>query len=1134
MQTVRRAFRPSAGLLATLLTLACIGADGAGPEPMRDPPPVGETLFTRMPAAFTGVRFENRVEDTPELNIFTYRNFYNGGGVALGDLTGNGLPDLFLTSNLESNRLYLNEGEYRFRDVTAEAGVAGAGFWATGAVFVDINGNGLLDLYVTYAGNVAGERRANELHINQGLDENGVPRFVERAAEYGLADEGYTTHAVFFDYDGDGLVDVYLVNNSFRPVSSFGLRNIRHVRDPLGGDKLYRNTGAGFVDVSEAAGIYGSEIGFGLGAVATDVNRNGWPDLYVSNDFFERDYLYINNGDGTFTEVLDQQFPYISYFSMGLDIADLTNDGWPDIYVTDMLPADEYRLKTMASFEGWDVYQAKLRNDYHHQYMRNMLHRNNGDGTFSDIGQLAGVAATDWSWSALLADLDQDGYKDVFVTNGMPRDLTSQDYISFLAHEETMRSATRGRRVDFLGLVEAMASTPLPNFAFRNNGDLTFDDVSGRWGLATLGFANGAAYGDLNGDGALDLVVNSINQEAGIYRNNARTLLDHRWLQVRLEGEGTNRFAIGARVTLRAGDRLFYQELSPSRGFQSSVDYVLTFGLGGMDRLDAITVEWPDRRVSVLEDVAADQRITVRQGDASPDARPASPRTPPGGPRPFVDVTDRVALDYTHRENLFVDFDRERLIPKLLSTEGPRVAVGDVTGNGLPGLFIGGAKDQPGELLLQQPDGRFVASQQALFEADRLSEDVGAVFFDATGNGHLDLYVVSGGSEFSDMAPALQDRLYINDGRGGLRKATGHLPSSGMSGGPVAAVDFDGDGAVDLFVGGRVVPWRYGLHPRSALLRNDGTGRFADVTREAAPGLERIGMVTDALWTDVDGDGRPDLVVVGEWMPIAIFRNTGRGTLERMAAPGLERSHGWWNRVVAGDFTGNGHTDLVVGNAGLNTLLRAMPDAPATMHVKDFNGNGFMEQILALPGAGGSYPVVLRDELIRVLPHLKARHLKHENYAGRTLEEVFTAEELEGAVVKQAHTFASALVRNNGDGSFTLVPLPLEAQVAPAYGILARDFTGNGHLDLLLAGNFHGVKPQFGRMSAGYGLFLRNDGRGGFTPVPAAESGFRVPGQARDIQRVPTRDGDLYLVARNNDPPLVFRAARTPVVARRP
>ena len=1114
---------------AVCLVAACSGAAGSAAAPAAD-----GRLFTLLPSSYTGVRFENRLTETNDLNVFTYRNFYNGGGVAIGDLTGDGLPEIVLTSNQGGTRLYLNEGKFHFRDVTREAGLGNKdGSWTTGVTLADVNGDGRLDIYVCHAGNVPGKLRANELYINQGLNADGVPTFVEQAAAYGVADTGYSTQALFFDYDRDGDLDLFVINNSPRPVSSMALENTRTVRDPLGGDRLYRNDGGHFVDVSAAAGIYGSEIGLGLGVVVSDVNRDGWPDIYVANDFFERDYLYINKGDRTFAERLEQEMPYISLSSMGLDIADVNNDGWPDIYVVDMLPDDEHRLKTTTSFEDWHRLQAEVRNGFHYQFTRNMLHLNNGNGTFSDIGQLAGVARTDWSWSALIADLDLDGSKDIYVTNGLAKDVTSQDYIAFLGKDETMRAATQGKRVDFLKLTAAMSSTKLSHYAFRNNGDLTYANQTAAWGLDTPSFANGAAYGDLDGDGAPDLVVNNVDQEAFVYRNNARTLSQNRYLQVQLEAEGANRFAVGAKVTLWSGKEQFFQEEESTRGFQSSVDYVLTFGVGQRDTIDSVTVRWPDGRGSVSKRVATNQRVFLRQSQAvAPPVPSPEPLTPL-----FTDVTDRVKLPYVHRENDFVDFDRELLIPKLLSTEGPYLAVADVNGDGLDDMFIGGAKDQPGELLIQQPDGRFVSSDPTVFEQDRVSEDLGAVFFDADGDGHPDLYVVSGGNEFSNMSPALQDRLYLNDGRGHFRKAIGNLPTEYISGSRVVAADYDGDGDLDLFVGGRVVPWRYGVDPQSMLLQNDGHGHFTDVTAQLAPELARVGMVTDAIWQDVDGDGRVDLVVVGEWMPITIFHNAGGGRLVRQNTPGLEQSNGWWNRIMAGNFTGHrdGRVDFIVGNLGLNTRFHATATEPVTMYVKDFAGSGFAQQILATYRGGVSRPLAMRDELVNALPRLKARYLTYQDYAGQSLTDIFSPAELAGAVLKQAYTFATALARNNGDGSFTLVPLPLEAQLAPVYGVLAADFDGNGTLDLLLAGNFDGVQPEIGRMSASYGLLLRGDGKGNFTPVRTAESGFLVPGQARDIARIRTRAGPRYVVTRNNDRPLVFRAAPTPrSVAARP
>ena len=1123
---MNKALKLGLGCLLCAVVVGCSGAgDSQSGSSTTKAPAAGSSLFTMMPSSYTGVRFVNRVEDTPEMNVFTYRNFYNGGGAAVGDMNGDALPELILTSNLQGTRLYLNKGNFQFQDITDAAGVRGKGYWTTGVTVADVNSDGKLDIYVCYAGNIPGKRRANELYINQGLDEKGIPTFKEMAAQYGIADDGYSTQATFFDYDRDGHLDLFLVNNSFRPVNSFGLRNIRHIRDKLGGHKLFHNDGDGhFTDASERAGIFGSEIAFGLGIVVSDVNRDGWPDMYVANDFFERDYLYVNNRNGTFDERLDKEMPYVSYFSMGLDIADINNDGWPDIYTTDMLPEDEYRLRTTSSFEGWDTYQAKVTNGFHYQLMRNMLQLNNGDGTFSDIGQMAGVARTDWSWSALIADLDLDGYKDIYVTNGIAKDVTSQDYIAFLANERTMQLATQGKRVDFKGLTEAMGSTKLPNYAFRNKGNLTFANETTRWGLETPSFANGATYADLDGDGALDLVVNNANDEAFVYRNNARTLLkENRYLQVRLEGEGPNRYAIGSKVAVQAGPQTLYQELEPTRGFQSSVDYTLTFGLGKIDTVTAVTVTWPDGRVSELKNVAANQRITLKQ---SASATPA-PATLRPERKLFADITDRTRLPFVHRENEYVDFEREQLMPKMLSTEGPFMAVADVNGDALDDVFIGGAKGQASEILIQRADGTFARSNEKLLAQDSVSEDIGAVFFDANRDGHPDLYVATGGSEYSEAAPALEDRLYLNDGKGNFRKTVGAIPPLWLSGSRVAAADFDGDGAIDLFVGGRSVPGRYGLDPRSVLLKNDGRGHFTDVTDAAAPGLANVGMVTDAIWTDVDRDGRQDLVVVGEWMPITIFHNAGRGKLAKMQVRGLEKSNGWWNRIVAGDFTGDGKVDFIAGNLGLNTRLHAAPTEPTTMYVKDFARNGFLQQIISYYNGGKAYPLTLRDDLIRSLSFLKDRYVNYKQYARQTVAEVIPQKELDEAVVKSAYTFATSLVRNHGDGSFTLVPLPLEAQIAPIYGILAGDFEGKGRTDLIMAGNFDAVKPEIGKMSAGYGVYMRGDGKGHFTPVRARESGFSVPGQARDIQRVRTRSGPIYIVSRNNDRPLVFATGTT-------
>ena len=1102
-------------LLSVVLLTGCAQQDAARPDV------TVETLFTQLPPAYTRIDFENRLTDTPKFNVFTYRNYYDGGGVGLADLNNDGLLDVYFTANQLPNKLYLNKGDWLFEDVTDEAGVAGRHKWSTGVSIADVNGDGLLDLYVSNSGDVPGDDRANELFINQGPDADGVPRFREMAAAYGLADKSHSTHAAFFDYDKDGDLDCYLMNNTSRPLSSFTIQNIRDQRHEGGGDKLYRNDGERFTDVSAEAGIYGSEIGFGLGVTVGDIDDDGWLDIYISNDFFERDYLYINNRDGTFREEVEARMRHISLSSMGADMADVNNDGFAEIYVTDMLPDDDRRLKTTSTFDSWRTYQNGLTNGFYHQFMRNMLHRNNGNGTFSEIGLIAGVAATDWSWSALITDFDLDGFKDIFIANGIFRDLTDQDFIAFFADEEAIKQWIRDNGSDFRKLLDELPSTPLSNYLFANNADLTFTNKAADWGLGTPSFSNGSAYGDLDNDGDLDLVVNNVNQQAFVYRNEADTLLDRRYLQVRLEGTGKNPFGIGAKVTLRHDGQTYYLEQMPTRGFQSTVDPVLTFGLGAAETVDSLFVVWPDDRMTIRTNVATNQRLTLLQDDSVlPEADPADSTA---APLLFADVTAETDLDYAHRENDFVDFDREALLPKMLSTEGPRLAVADVNGDGLDDFYVGGAKEQPGALFVQQRGGGFARTNEEVFAQDQISEDLGAAFFDADGDGDVDLYVVSGGSEYARRAPGLTDRFYLNDGRGGFEKTRGRIPPITTSGACVEAADYDRDGDLDLFVGGRLEPWQYGLDPQSILLQNDGRGRFTDVTEQVAPALRNIGLVTDAAWTDYDGDRRLDLVVVGEWMPVTVFRNTGNG-LELQTAAGLDKSHGWWNRILLDDFDGDGDDDFVVGNLGLNSRLQAGPDTPATMHVHDFDRNGWTEQVVSLYNHGVSYPIVLKADLTDHLAFLQNRFPRHTDYAEQTVADIFTAQELDGATVKTAYEFRTALIENRGDGTFALKPLPYEAQLSPVYAVAAEDFDADGHVDLLLAGNFHAVKPEFGRMDASYGLFLKGDGTGDFTPVPTRTSGFLVTGQARDMAFVDdARRGRLVFVAKNDGPIQVFR-----------
>ncbi len=1065
------------------------------------------------------IEFNNKLTFSKELNPYTYRNFYNGGGVALGDINNDGLLDIFFTGNMVDNKLYLNKGDFQFEDITEKAGVSSSDVWSTGVAMADVNGDGLLDIYVTKAGTPGGENRHNELFIN-----NGDLTFTEQAEAYGVDDEGFSTHGIFFDYDNDGDLDLYLLNNSYSSLEEFNLsKNQRDKRDPQGGNKLYRNDGGHFMDVSEQAGIYGSAIGFGLGATAGDYNRDGWMDLYISNDFFERDYLYLNRGDGTFREVLEQRTNSISAASMGADAADLNHDGYPEIFVTDMLPEPDARVKTVTTFDNWEKYRLHVENGYHHQFTRNTLQLNDGDGHFREIGRYAGVEATDWSWAALMADFNQDGHTDIFVANGIYQDLTNQDYLQQASSDEMVRAVTREDNVNFKKLIDIIPSNPVPNYAFEGSAGVRFTNRAEAWGLGEPSFSNGSAFGDLDNDGDLDLVVNNVNMDSFVYRNRTNEQEARHWLQVRLLGQSPNTQGVGAQLSVWAGGQLYWREQMPQRGFQSSVDPRLHIGLGEVSRIDSLQLRWPDGSVQRSYGVAADQQLTLRQQQAGqgPAWKPSRQAEPI-----LSEVTGRVELGWSHEENDFVDFDRERLLFHMRSTEGPGGCLGDVNGDGTDELYLGGAKNQPGSLWRQAGPDRWRRMPAPAVAGDSLAEDTGCVFFDADGDGDRDLYVASGGNDFSSSSSGLLDRLYLNEEGQWIR-------SSGLGGvtrfaptGAVAPADWDGDGDMDLFIGERLRPFAYGYPVDGRLLANDGQGQFRDVTDQWAPGLKDAGLLRAGRWTDIDGDGDQDLIIGGEWMPIRVFANqlaqSGEPRLEEITAEaGLEGTDGWWNEILVADLDADGDQDLIGLNHGLNSRFHASREHPASLWVGDFDDNGSIEQLVTVWNGEDSYPMALLHNLVEQMPELKKKYPKYADYREQTITDIFTPEQLERGLHLRAYRLASMVFWNDGEGHFTARELPRAAQLSPMYAGLVTQLDGEGPPEVLLGGNLWEVKPEVGRYDASRGVSLQLNGDR-YRSLQTRRSGFRVEGQVRGIYRVTTDGGDRLLVIRNDDTPVWF------------
>jgi hypothetical protein len=1106
-------------LTIVLLTLfACNSEQQNEYEPAPE-----DALFQLLSPEQTGIHFVNELNDDPNgvRNILSYPHYYNGAGLAIGDVNNDGLPDIFFAANEGPNRLYLNKGNLQFEDVTESSGINNKGkYWSTGAVMADVNGDGWLDIYVCQAGYSIYENprhRANLLLIN-----NGDGTFTDRAAEYGVDCTNDGTSAAFFDYDGDGDLDLYVLNESKYAMVVYeavfrDLQDKEKLRAASG--KLYRNDGGKFTDVTEQAGLL--RYGFGLGLVVTDINDDGRPDIYVANDYSVPDFMFINNGDGTFTDRIKEKTRQISFFAMGADIADFNNDGFVDIAVVDMAANDHIRDKTlMASMDvqGFWFFVSTL--GYQHQYMFNSLQLNNGNGTFSNIAALAGLLRSDWSWASLLADFDNDGLKDYFVTTGYRRYARDNDFRADMARTREQHGGTipLHLRPDIYARMPEVKDV---NFMYRNNGDLTFSEVSNTWGLPHLSYSNGAAYADLDGDGDLDLVINNIDHEAFVYQNLSREKEKGNYLQFAFEGETPATPVYNTKVTLHYGDQLQFQEFHPVRGYASSMEPIVHFGLGEVTNIDRVHIVWQNGQEQVIRDVAVNQRITLKRADAGKPGTTSKPSKPELAFRE-VDLNKKGAA-FRHRENEYDDFAVEVLLPHRQSTLGPKIAVGDVNGDGLDDYYIGGAANQPGALFVQLPNGNFQKTQgQPWEEYDAVSEDMGALFFDADGDGDLDLYVVSGGGgEFPRSSPALQDRLYINNGQGQFVKvnAFGAMQTSGNV---VVAADFDGDGDLDLFVGGAAVPQKYPYAERSYLLRNDGR-RFTDVTSELAPGLERPGMVKDAVWADINNDGQPDLILVGEWMPVMIFLNEGGRLRDVSEEYGTAELKGWWYSVAVADLDNNGHLDLVVGNLGLNTKFSASPEKPFNVFSDDFDGNGTNDIVLSKEYKGQLVPSRGRQCSSEQMPFIREKFPTFNDFAHAGLKDILGAERLANALHLQVNTYASTVLMNQG-GRFESRPLPNLAQIAPINRILIDDVNDDGIPDLIIAGNMHEAEVETPRYDAGNGLVLLGKGNGEFRPLAVHQSGFFAPGNVKDLAILRNTAGGerLILIANNNAPVQAF------------
>lgn len=1074
-------------------------------------------LFSLLPKDKTGITFTNAIQENEEFNVMTYQYLYNGGGVAVGDINGDGLADVFFTGNMVPNALYLNKGNLKFKEITATAGVAGRRQWKTGTCMADVNGDGLLDIYVCYSGPGTDAERKNELYINNG-DKDNVS-FTESAEQYGLDAPGtFTTQVVFFDMDLDGDLDLFMVNHADMFYNSFfNTNHLRNLRHPKFGNRLYKNDNGKYADISEEAGIHGSGLNFGLSVSVGDLNMDGWPDLYVTNDYNEQDFLYLNNHNNKFREVLKSSMGHISKFSMGSDIGDFNNDLRPDVISMDMLPEDNKRQKGLKGPDNYDIYHLLADSGFHYQEMRNMLHvnvaANDDTSLFSEIGQLAGISNTDWSWAPLFCDLNNDGWKDLYITNGYLRDFTNMDFLKYTFQEEASKSQRDGIPMNKWELVKKMPATKISNYCYANNNNLTFTNTTQSWGLYHPSISTGAAYADLDNDGDLDIIVNNSNEVASLFENHLNETGAAHYLRIRLKGEGRNRFGIGAKVIIQTDSLSQMQELYTARGFQSSVEPLIHFGLGTSENIKSVNVYWANGKQTKLQNIACDTTITIAEQLDQPINN-----MPQASSAWFRDFTDSSGLQYEHKETSYNDFKHQFLLLNEISKQGPFLTKGDVNGDGLEDVFVGGNFRRSGKLFLQTSNEKFSASASQPWQYKHGAKDVGVLFFDADGDKDLDLFIVRGGSELPIGDPGYQDQLYLNGGNGNFKLLQRGLPPLLSNGSCVAASDFDKDGDLDLFIGGRSIPNSYPVTDFSYLLRNETRGgniRFEYAVEQGDKSLRHPGIVTSAAWADINNDSWDDLIVAGEFMPITIYENRQGKLMNATKEFGLEKSNGLWSKIVVSDMDNDGDMDIVAGNMGQNSQFRASEKEPLSICYGDFDGNGSIDPLACYYIQGKQWPVASLDELAEQLPGLRKKFLHYEQYASATLDQILTPQQLKDATTLNAYNLSTCYLENRNN-RFIIKPLPIQTQFSKVAGIVVQDFDGDGKKDILVHGNDFTWRVQLGRMDASFGTVCKGDGKGNFQALPISKTGVLSNGDVRDMNFISSGNKKFIVTTSNN------------------